>query len=152
GRREKFDAGVAYRAAASAARALSGKPRATVAYFLDDGQDAARTEAAVTGAIVGCQGQDLFRTEKNRHPFTRLLWSNGDRQAIERGQILGDSVNLTRRLVNAPADEVYPETFAQRAAEVAKQRGLECEIWDESRLAEERCGSLLGVAKGSTRP
>ena len=30
--------------------------------------------------------------------------------------------------------------------------GFEVEIWDESRLAAERMGSLLGVARGSHRP
>ena len=61
-------------------------------------------------------------------------------------------MNLTRHLVNEPPDNIYPETFAARAAEVAKAAGLECEIWDQPRLEKERCGSLLAVARGSSRP
>jgi leucyl aminopeptidase len=152
GKREKFDAGAAFRASAAAARALAAKPRATVAFFLDDNWPAEATESGVAGALVGCVGQDLYRAERKRHPFDKILWSSKHSQAITSGRILGEAVNLTRRLVNSPADEIYPETFAARAAEVAKEVGLECEIWDEKRLAAERCGSLLAVAKGSNRP
>ncbi len=152
GRKENFDEGQAFRCAAAASRHLAAKARATVAFFLDEKWTPEQTESGVSGAIVGCQGQDLYRAEKNRHPFGVLAWSGGGETAFATGRILGDSVNLTRDLVNQPADEVYPETFAARAAEVAKQNGLEIEIWDPARLAAERCGALLAVAKGSSRP
>lgn len=152
GKREKFDAGMAYRCTAAAARALSSKPRETVALLLDDGWTAKQTESGIAGAIVGCHGQDLYRAEKKRHPFGKILWSSKHDAALASGRILGDAVNLTRQLVNSPADDIYPETWAERAAEVAKECGLEIEIWDEKKLAAERCGSLLAVAKGSNRP
>lgn len=152
GKREKFDAGKAYRCAAAAARALSGKKRATVALLLDDGWTSTETESGVAGAIVGCYGQDLYRAEKKRHPFGKLLWSSKNKEALAGGRILGEAVNLARQLVNSPADEIYPETFATRAAQVARDCGLEIEVWDEQKLSAERCGSLLGVGKGSNRP
>jgi leucyl aminopeptidase len=152
GRRDKFDAGEAFRTAATASRSLAGKPRQCVALFLDEGKSSEWTEAGTCGAIVGCQGQDLHRAEKNRHPFHTLLWHGGSDAAIANGRIVGQSVNLTRRLVNGPADEIYPETFAAQAAEVAEENHLDIEIWDEKRLAAERCGAMLAVAKGSSRP
>jgi leucyl aminopeptidase len=152
GKREKFDAGAAFRASAAAARALAAKPRATVAMFLDERWPADWTESGVAGALTGCVGQDLYREEKKRHPFDKLLWSSDHGEPIAGGRILGEGINLTRRLVNSPADEVYPETFAQRAVEIAASAGLESEVWDEKRLAAERCGALLAVAKGSNRP
>ena len=97
-------------------------------------------------------GQDLYREEKKRHPFDKLLWSSENAEAISNGRIVGESVNLTRQLVNSPADDIYPETFAERAAEIAGASGLEIEVWDEKRLKAERCGALLAVAKGSSRP
>ena len=152
GRKEKFDAGEAFRAAGAVAKALAAKPRRRVALFLDHGGLADTNEAGVCGAIVGCQGQDLRRAERNRHPFETLLWSGGTDLAIENGQILGEAVNLTRRLVNGPADEIYPETFAAHAAGVAEQCQLEIKVWDEKQLVEERCGALVAVGKGSSRP
>jgi leucyl aminopeptidase len=150
GEREKFNAGVAFRAAAVAAKQLAAKKRATVAFFLGDTK-ADESEAAIAGAIVGCQGQDLYRSEKKRQPFDEILWSGSDEKTLAAGVALGESMNLTRRLVNEPADNIYPETFAAEAREVAKAHGLACEIWDQARLEQERCGSLLAVARGSSR-
>ncbi len=150
GERGDFDVGVAYRAGAAAAKHLAAKPRSRVAFFLDAG-DAARTEGAIAGAIAGCHGQDLYRAEKKRTPFQELLWSGADAATLERGRILGESVNLTRRLVNEPPQDMYPAVFAQKAEEIAAQCGLKAEVWDQARLEKERCGALLAVARGSHR-
>jgi leucyl aminopeptidase len=152
GPREKFDTGMAFRTAAAAGRNLAAKSRKQVALFLDDGWPAEWTESGVAGAIIGCTGQDLYRAERNRHPFDVIAWAGGGQPAIDRGRILGEAINLARELVNQPPDVIYPETFAARAAEVAKGNGVEAEIWDDERLARENCHALLAVAKGSNRP
>jgi leucyl aminopeptidase len=151
GERSAYDAGTAFRAASVAARSLAAKPRNRIAYYLDEGSSAAITEAAVAGAMAGGQGQDLYRAEKKRTPPNELLWSGGDPAAIDHGRIIGESVNLARRLVNEPPQDMYPASFAAKAEEVAKQYGLKAEIWDQPRLEKERCGSLLAVARGSAR-
>ncbi|HUY87450.1 MAG TPA: leucyl aminopeptidase [Pirellulales bacterium] len=152
GEQAKFDRGLAFRGAAAASRYLAAKPRRRAAFALADGLSEAVLESAVAGAVVGCQGQDLYRAEKNRNPFESLVWLGADEQAVRAGQILGESVNLTRRLVDEPPQQIYPESFCDRAAEMARQTGLEIEIWDEARLQRERAGALLAVARGSTRP
>ena len=146
------DCGGAFRAAASAAKKLAEKQRQRVAFYLDDVWSEQVAEAAVSGAIVGCHGQDLYRAEKKLFPFDELLWAGSENESLQVGRTLGDSVNLARRLVNEPASEIYPESFAQAAADVAGECGLSIEVWDEQRLEQERCGSLLGVARGSDRP
>jgi leucyl aminopeptidase len=152
GDRAKFDAGMAYRAAAAAAKSISSKPRPTVAFYLDSVDHPSLVESSVCGALVGCQGQDLYRAEKNRHPFESILWHGADETTLADGQVLGESINVTRRLINEPAEEIYPESFAAQATAMAAGCGLQIEVWDESRLRAERCGSLLAVAKGSNRP
>jgi leucyl aminopeptidase len=147
-----LDSMTIYRASAAASRHLAGKERKTVAFYLGDAVRTEQLEHAVAGAIAGCQGQDLYRSEKKRHEFGLLLFAGMDDAAIGRGRILGDAVNLARRLVNEPSDVIYPESFAARAADVAAANGLVIEIWDEKRLERERCGSLLAVARGSARP
>ncbi len=147
-----LDAMTIYRASAAASRHLAGKERKGVAFFLGDAVPPEQHEHAVAGAIVGCQGQDLYRSEKKRYEFDELMFAGLADVAIERGRIVGDAINLARRLVNEPAEEIYPESFAARAADVAKQNGLTIEVWDEKRLEKERCGSLLAVARGSARP
>ncbi|MBI1903107.1 MAG: leucyl aminopeptidase [Planctomycetia bacterium] len=151
GKRDECDRGAAFRAAGAAARLVAGKSRGKVAFFLHDGWAADVSAAGVAGAMAGCQGQDLYREKKNRFPFQELLWS-GPAEAVRVGRILGEATSLTRRLVNEPPQEVYPDSFARRAAEVAKDCGLSIEVWDEKRLESERCGSLLAVGRGSQRP
>lgn len=152
GPRAKFDRQMAYRASAAASRQLAAKPRGGVAFYLDDHWPADLAESGVAGAVAGCHGQDLYRAEKKRYPFDELRWAGGDEAAVRSGTILGDSVNLARRLINEPPQEIYPESFAARAAEVAQECGLGIEVWDQDRLERERAGALLAVAKGSSRP
>ena len=55
--------------------------------------------------------------------------------------------------MNEPPSSLTPEkfaaTFVERFAGVA---GVTVEVWDEDRIATERLGGLLGVARGSTQP
>lgn len=148
---DKFEAGAAFRAAAAAARFLAAKERTTVAFALDAPTPDVLA-SAVAGSIVGGQGPDLYRAQPKRRPPQQILWAAADDAPLEAGRILGDSVNLARRLVNEPPSEIYPETFAAAAADVARQCGLQIEVWDQPRLEAERCGSLLAVARGSHRP
>jgi len=151
GKRAAADAGAAFRAAGAAAHTLAAKPRAKVAYALGEDWPAAWHEAAVCGAVVGCHGDDLYRAEKKRHPIGELLWCGGDAAAVQAGLAIGESMNLTRRLVDEPPDVMYPESFAAEAGHVARDFNLEIEVWGQKRLEDERCGSLLAVAKGSSR-
>jgi len=152
GEKVKFDGGMAYRTAAAAAKCLATKARPTVAYFLDAADAPVLVENAICGAMVGCQGQDLYRKEKKVHPPTTILWSGVGEASLSRSKTIGESINLTRLLVNEPAEEIYPESYVAKAEEVAKETGLQIEVWDEAKLKTERCGSLLAVAKGSAKP
>lgn len=149
---ERLNSGVLYRSSAAAARHAAAKARNKVAVYLPEGLSNKQAESAIAGLIVGCQGQDLYRAEKKRHSFDQLLISGASEQAIASGRVLGEHVNLTRRLVNEPPDVIYPASFAEWAQRVASEAGLSAEVWDEQRLKAERCGALLGVAKGSSQP
>lgn len=151
GPKDTFDRGVAFRAAATASKHLAGKERAKVGYYLADDWTAQQSESGVAGSIVGCVGQDLYKAKKKHFPPGETLWSRVDKTALASGTILGEAQNLTRRLVNEPPSEIYPESFANEAVRVAEECGLAIEVWDLARLEAERCGSLLAVARGSDR-
>jgi len=148
---ESFGHGEAFRAAATAAKSLSAKKLDTVGFFLAEDSSAEIQQAAIAGTVVGCQGQDLHRADKKQHPFDTAQFPF-DEETLTAGQKIGEAVNLTRRLVNEPANRVYPETFAAAAEEIAAASGLEIEVWDEEKLQTEGCGSMLGVAQGSDKP
>lgn len=152
GETERFGCGEAFRAAAAAAKRLAERQRARVAFCLGDGWTERQVESGICGAMAGCHGQDLYRAEKDRHPFGEILWNDAYETVLESGQILGETVNLTRQLVNEPSSRIYPESFAAEASKFAEEYGIDVEVWDENRLEEESCGALLAVARGSARP
>ena len=139
-----------HRAAGSAMRAIASKPRSVVR-FVGFGNSPLEIRAAIAGAMVGAQGQDLYKSEKSTHSPDIIQWFGANDAQIRAGQIVGESVNLARYLVNQPPNMMYPETFAHRAVEVADQAGFSVEVWDKARLEQQRCGSLLAVARGSVR-
>jgi leucyl aminopeptidase len=151
GPKDALDRGTAHRAAGAAAKSLAAKERGRVAFYLADNWPADVVEAAVCGSLVGCVGQDLYRAKKSRFPLADVVWAGVDAGAAKRGEILAEAVNLTRRLVNEPPSDIYPESFAAEAARVAEDAGIAIEVWDQARLEAERCGSLLAVARGSDR-
>lgn len=147
----------------TAARAISDQPNLKIACLIPTkvagGPEASQQiRSAMIGSIVGSVGQDLYKSERSRHPFaavnivTAEAPTDAERLAQTTGQILAESVNLTREVVNrAPAD-MTPVAFAQRAEQLAKACGLQCEIWDQPRLVQERMRALLAVAQGSAAP
>ncbi|MEU6973581.1 leucyl aminopeptidase [Kitasatospora aureofaciens] len=68
------------------------------------------------------------------------------------GRRLAEAVLLARDLVNEPGEALTPPAFAEHAARIAAETGLDCEVWDGPRIADERLGGLLGVSRGSLVP
>ncbi|TEU12486.1 MAG: leucyl aminopeptidase [Anaerolineales bacterium] len=68
------------------------------------------------------------------------------------GQVIAESVWLTRDLVNHPPSVATPTMLAQTARQLAEEHGLRCQILDEEQMAELGMGALLGVAQGSQEP
>src|SRR3954471_20642705 len=64
---------------------------------------------------------------------------------------IAEAVAFTRDLVSEPANELFPESMAERTAGLA-ELGVSVEILDEARMRELGMGALLGVAQGSARP
>ena len=159
GKRVGFDAGGAFAAGVALSKRLATKPRGKVAVVVPDAGDLAEVASALTeGLIVGTRGIDLRKGEKGRHPFESLaiLSPGADEaalaEAVRRGEIVGTAINLARDLANTPPVEKSPPLFAEWARAEAQAAGLAVEVWDESRIAEERFGGLLSVSLGSDSP
>jgi leucyl aminopeptidase len=152
GKQSDFGVTAAYRAAGAAAKWLAGKPRNSAAFYLGEGLAPDVAEAMVASAIVGGMGQDLYRSQRNRHPIRDIKWPGVSAEIQKTGTILGEACNLARLAVNQSPNNLFPASFAEEAERVAIECGFQCEIWDETRLTVERCGSLLAVAKGSSNP
>ncbi|MGZ3356719.1 MAG: M17 family peptidase N-terminal domain-containing protein, partial [Isosphaeraceae bacterium] len=161
----KFDAGAAYAAGFALAKRLAGKPRESVALALPDAVDrsvAGWISALVAGVVAGTRGPGLRKTEPNRHPFETLNIIIGPgatedlahqiEEQVRRGEIVGQAINLARDLANTPPSEKCPSRLAEQVRTVASDAGIAVQIWDETRIRQERFGGLLGVAAGSENP
>jgi len=118
--------------------------RVALALEIDDEQLA----AIVTGIRLGGYQFNRYRTEAAE--FGTIVIETAASRA-QSAELISARVNQVRDLVNTPANDLWPERFAELAVELAGDN-LEVEIWDENRLAAERCGGLLAVGRGSTRP
>ncbi len=151
------------RAWMSALRSLTDKPNLRVAVMVpaqDLGSAVAAdfVAAAIRAGHLAGVGQDLYKTERGRHPLAALSVVTSTpltpeiQSAASRGDILGEAMNLARDLVNRMPAEITPVAFAARASQLAKTHGLECEIWDQPRLVQERMRAMLAVSQGSPQP
>lgn len=161
-----FGPGPAFHAARAACKRLAGKPRLIVA--LDCPLPPEPTadllgliENLVQGAIVGCRGPDLRKAEQSRIPFGELrlviphragLDAVAIAEAIKRGEIIGEAVNLARDLANTPPSDKPPVRLAHLIREIAEPLGIQVSTWGEPRLRQERFGGLIGVSAGSAQP
>ncbi|WP_166827817.1 leucyl aminopeptidase [Thalassoroseus pseudoceratinae] len=147
------------RAARIAFRQITKKKDQTVAVAwpgTPNIDSATAIQTAVMSAVIAGVGPGVYQSEPNRHPLKTLTLlqeaSDENRKSGEAGHILGETINQTRDLVNRCADEIYPESVAQKAKEMSDEVGLRCRILDQEQLEAERMGSLLAVARASTRP
>ena len=69
-----------------------------------------------------------------------------------RQNVINDAVALTRDLVNTPPQAKRPPQFAQMAQDAVKDLPITVTIFDETRLANEGFGGILGVGQGSSTP
>jgi leucyl aminopeptidase len=136
-------------AASAAARHATTKKVGTVAFILPAPEF---TLAVGVGLAQGCQGPGVRKTTPTRFAPNYFLLIGGSAADLPRVRAEARALWLARELVNAPPCDLYPETFAVAASDAGRTTGFGVEVWDESRIAAERMGSLLAVAKGSTRP
>ena len=71
-------------------------------------------------------------------------------QRAERGQIIGDGGNRTRRLAQRAANDVSPEVLADEASQVAREFGMELRILGPQEAAEMGMNLFMAVGRGSS--
>ncbi|MDN6813521.1 MAG: leucyl aminopeptidase, partial [Corynebacterium variabile] len=114
------------------------------------------TAAAVEGHALGG-----YRYSGRRHPtgaghlraVTVIAPDNPEApEVFAHACTVVEAVTCARDLVNAPASELTPETYALIIADLGGRSGVETEILDEDELAGQGFGGLLAVGRGSARP
>ena len=140
------------RASGAAARALAGTGR--VASTLSRLDLAAATE----GSLLGAYAFTTYKTNgAGKEPVAQfdLLVDKSDEDTtavLARAVAVAGAVRTARNLINTPPNDLFPASFADRAADIGAGAGLEVEVLDERQLADAGYGGVLGVGSGSSRP
>jgi leucyl aminopeptidase len=146
------------RIAGAAVRTLKSRGIRSFAFVAPDGigsQEAVR--AIVEGAHVGNFDPDYYRSDrKDQKIDTITVITSGDKGALERAateaQIVGESQNFTRDLVNEPSNRMTPTILAERAKKMCAEVGLKCEVYGADKIKEMKMGAFWSVAQGSDEP
>lgn len=147
-----IDRGKAFEMGASIIRRIVDTSKDRVVIAMLDQLNTDTHDAFVAGTITACEGQSLYQAEAAVNPPVTIELVDVAEAAVQTGKIVGESVNVSRRLVNEPPNVIYPATFADAASKVAAETGLSIEIWDEKKLRIEGCRAILAVGNASVHP
>jgi leucyl aminopeptidase len=160
GERKDYKARQISEMAGSAARFLRSKSVKSITIVPRTKANPEKTaQTVIEGAIMGLFEPDKYRTkDKEQRELEKIVVviegadEKALQRALERGRIVGESVNFTRDLANEPGGYLTPTILANRAKDVAKSFGLSIDVLDQKQMEKLGMGSLLGVARGSDEP
>jgi leucyl aminopeptidase len=141
-------AGVAARSTANAASVAVALPA------VDAGLVRNVLEGYLLGGYVFSRYQS--KTPDKRAGTVTVLSPVARRQevvsAFEEAQVVAPAVNAVRDWVNTPAGDLTPPAFADEITRAAKGTKVKVRVLDDTELAKQGCGGLLGVGGGSSAP
>ncbi|GLY28530.1 leucyl aminopeptidase [Kineosporia sp. NBRC 101731] len=141
------------RAAAALARKARG--RRHVMTTLGDGSSTEGARAVVEGFVLGGYTPPSagLKSRVESSPAAQLtLVGRHPGIGLDRGRAHARATVLARDLAETPANLKTPAWLARQAADLGAAAGLDVQIWDEARLADEGFGGLLAVGSGSSTP
>ncbi|ONI79174.1 leucyl aminopeptidase [Actinosynnema sp. ALI-1.44] len=137
------------RAAGAAARALSGVKRAHNLLSQVD------LQAAVEGTVLGAYTFTEYKSDAGDGPVGRVDFaaenSKENKATLKAATAIAEAVSTARDLINTPPNDLFPASFADRAAKLGEAAGLTVEVLDEKALRRGGFGGILGVGSGSSR-
>ncbi|KAA2264350.1 leucyl aminopeptidase [Solihabitans fulvus] len=144
------------RSSGAAARALTGLKRAVTTL------SATHLGAAAEGTVLGAYVFTAYKSQAGDLPVGRVDLvtppaagakdtAKDHKNTLKAATAIAEAVSVTRDFINTPPNDLFPGSFADRAAELAKAAGVEVEILDEKALRKGGFGGILGVGVGSGR-
>jgi leucyl aminopeptidase len=159
GPRDEVEPDAVRDAAATAARELAATGGGSAAWLIDESlplsaSDQARS--AIEGAVLGGYDPGSWKSSRRPAPSVDRLTLVGDaglEVEARRAGIVAAWTNRARDLANAPANELTPAAFADRAVELASRFDtLSAETLEPEEMERRGMGALLGVGMGSHNP
>jgi leucyl aminopeptidase len=155
---EDADTGRLRDAVGAAIRRLAGTAHVAVDA---SGLDRVDVESVVEGALLGSYAFTRYRSAtagEVKAPVSSLTVlvsdaiTESERAEISaRARTAAAAIATVKDLVNTPPSDLYPESFADHAADMLSDAAVDVTVWDEEALERDGFGGILGVGKGSTR-
>ena len=112
--------------------------------------------ATVEGTLLAGYRYEVYRSKPSEDSVPKVLLAapvpSGWAAQVERSTVVAEAVATARDWINQPALDQGPADLAALMATAATESGMTVEVWDESRLEEERMNGVLFVGRGSHRP
>lgn len=142
------------RAAGSAVRQLTGVASLAIALPATTPDEVL---AVLEGAAIGSYSFNRYRSQPREAAklpaadITVVSTVDAGEDAISRASAIAGAVHTVRDLVNTPPLDLYPETFASAAVELASDVPVTVTVFGDKELAAGKFGGIVGVGQGSTR-
>lgn len=72
-----------------------------------------------------------------------------EKEAVKKANVLSESVNVARNLVNGAPNHITVEAFADEAKKIAKKNKYSIKVYNKSWITKKGMGALLSVNSGS---
>lgn len=109
-------------------------------------------QAAAEGFALGAYSYSGQKSaEESDKAAQKVVVLGADEDVVKRAAAIVDAVNTARDLVNTASSHLYPETFADVAAALGSDAGVEVEVLDDEALRDGGFGGLNAVGGGSSR-
>src|SRR5262245_9305655 len=146
GKRDEFDAERARVAAATVVGRAKELGTSVLCWELPHHVEA---PGFVEGTVLAAYEYTAYKTgDDNGSQIDQLIVSahHDTSSDVERAAIAAEAANAARDLQNAPANELTPTRFAERAQALA---GVQVEVWGRDQIVDAGMGAFAAVARGS---
>ena len=144
---------------AGAAMARATRDRSAVATSIPAADPETALEPFVDGAVLGSFVFHWRSAPPEHPPAGRVVLAGLSgaearrlKEPLSRAVASARASWRARTLASVPSNLKTPEWLAEQARELGREAGLDVEVWDETRLASEGFGGILGVGQASVSP
>lgn len=117
-------------------------------------KDEVALQGAAEGVLQAAYSYQEYKTEKKNAVLAEVSLvsdvADADKLVDEITNVLA-GINFTRDLVNTPANDLYPETLANKVEEAFEGTAVEVELFDKKALTDLGADAILAVSQGSSK-
>ncbi|MEG1641814.1 MAG: leucyl aminopeptidase [Synergistaceae bacterium] len=127
------------------------KENISITIYCDNATDKETSKAIAEGATFATYKFDKYiLKEKDEHRIPEEInIYDANLEGINEGLILAEAQCYAKDIANEPGNIITPQTLAAKALALADEENLECEIWNEEKIINEKMGAYTAVARGS---